>query len=48
MVFYLSPHKAAKHLEDFLDVLGDRKAALVREISKVYQEARSISYHVEK
>lgn len=40
MVFYLSPHKAAKHLEDFLDVLGDRKAALVREISKVYQEAR--------
>lgn len=40
MVFYLSPHKAAKQLEDFLAVLGDRRAALVREISKVYQEAR--------
>ena len=40
LVFYLSPHKAARQLEDFLDVLGDRPAALVREISKVYQEAR--------
>ncbi len=40
MVFYLSPHKAEKQLEDFLAVLGDRRAALVREISKVYQESR--------
>lgn len=40
MVFYVSPHKAARQLEDFLSVLGDRPAALVREISKVYQEAR--------
>ncbi|MGI6075084.1 MAG: 16S rRNA (cytidine(1402)-2'-O)-methyltransferase [Pyramidobacter sp.] len=40
LVFYLSPHKAARQLEDFVDVLGDRRAALVREISKVYQEAR--------
>ena len=40
MVFYLSPHKAAKQMEDFLSVLGDRPCALVREISKVYQEAR--------
>lgn len=38
--FYLSPHKAAKQLSDFIEVLGDRKAALVREISKIYQEAR--------
>lgn len=40
MVFYLSPHKAAKQLEDFLAVLGPRRAALVREISKIHQEAR--------
>ena len=40
MVFYLSPHKAARQLEDFIDLLGDRSAALVREISKVYQETR--------
>ncbi|MDY3868440.1 MAG: 16S rRNA (cytidine(1402)-2'-O)-methyltransferase [Pyramidobacter sp.] len=40
MVFYLSPHKAARQIEDFIDILGDRQAALVREISKVYQEAR--------
>ena len=39
-VFYLSPHKAAKQMEDFLEVLGDRPCALVREISKMYQEAR--------
>lgn len=40
MVFYLSPHKAARQLEDFLAVLGPRRAALVREISKVFQETR--------
>lgn len=40
MIFYLSPHKAAKQLEDFLAVFGNRCAALVREISKVYQETR--------
>jgi len=40
MVFYLSPHKAARQMEDFLAVLGDRPCALVREISKVYQESR--------
>ena len=40
MVFYLSPHKAAKQTEDLLSVLGDRPCALVREISKVYQETR--------
>lgn len=40
IIFYLSPHKAAKQLLDFIEVLGDRNAALVREISKIYQEAR--------
>lgn len=39
LVFYLSPHKAEKHLRSCLEVLGDRRAALVREISKIYEEA---------
>ncbi|MEA4880900.1 MAG: 16S rRNA (cytidine(1402)-2'-O)-methyltransferase [Synergistaceae bacterium] len=40
LIFYLSPHKAEKHLGHLLELLGDRKAALVREISKIYEEAR--------
>ncbi len=40
LVFYLSPHKAAAQTEDVLAAFGDRPCALVREISKVYQEAR--------
>ncbi len=40
LLFYLSPHKAQRQLPDFLEVLGDRPAALVREISKIHQEAR--------
>ena len=39
LCFYLSPHKAAKQISDFLQLLGDRNAALVREISKVFQES---------
>lgn len=39
LIFYVSPHKALKHVLSVMEVLGDRKAALVREISKVYQEA---------
>ncbi len=40
LIFYLSPHKAEKHLEHLCELLGDRSAALVREISKIYEEAR--------
>ncbi|SMG24264.1 16S rRNA (cytidine(1402)-2'-O)-methyltransferase [Dethiosulfovibrio salsuginis] len=38
-VFYVSPHKISRHIESMLEVFGDRKAALVREISKIHQEA---------
>lgn len=41
LCFYVSPHKAVKDVEDMLEILGDRKASLVREISKVYQEVIS-------
>ncbi|WP_286845848.1 MULTISPECIES: 16S rRNA (cytidine(1402)-2'-O)-methyltransferase [Aminobacterium] len=43
IIIYLSPHKAQKHLRDILKFFGDRPAALVREISKIYQEARRSS-----
>lgn len=39
LVFYLSPHKAERHLEDLTSLWGDRAAVLVREISKIHQEA---------
>ena len=38
LCFYVSPHKAAKHIESMREVLGNRNAALVREVSKVFQE----------
>ena len=49
LIFYISPHKAEKHLLHLLELLGDRKAALVREISKIYEEARrgTLSYLAE-
>ena len=39
LCFYISPHKAEKNIMELLKILGDRNAALVREISKVFQEA---------
>ena len=38
LCFYLSPHKAEKHIAEMIEVFGNRKAALVREVSKVFQE----------
>ena len=38
LCFYVSPHKAVKHIASMIEVLGNRKAALVREVSKVFQE----------
>lgn len=39
-VFYLSPHKAFRHLSDMARLWGPRRAALAREISKIHQEVR--------
>ena len=39
LCFYVSPHKAEAHLADMIEAWGDRRGALVREISKVHQEA---------
>lgn len=38
LVFYVSPHGLARTLEFYARHLGDRPAALVREISKIHQE----------
>mgnify|MGYP000870748652 FL=1 len=39
MIFYVSPHKLADHIESVAAVFGNRNAALVREISKIHQES---------
>lgn len=38
MVFYEAPHKLPSTLEDLLAALGDRRMALVRELTKVHEE----------
>ncbi|QTX31540.1 16S rRNA (cytidine(1402)-2'-O)-methyltransferase [Aminithiophilus ramosus] len=38
LLFYVSPHRLAADLADLVDLFGDRRAALVREISKIHQE----------
>ena len=40
MVFYEAPHKLASTLEDMLVAWGNRRIALVREISKIHEEVR--------
>ena len=39
LCFYISPHKAEKDMLNMIEVFGDRQASLVREISKIFQEA---------
>lgn len=38
MIFYEAPHKLTTTLSDMLDILGDRKIALVRELTKIHEE----------
>ena len=38
MVFYEAPHKLSSTLDDLLEALGDRRIALVRELTKVHEE----------
>ena len=38
MIFYEAPHKLPSTLEDLLKTLGDRRLAIVRELTKRYEE----------
>jgi len=38
MIFYEAPHKLLKTLNDMLDALGDRRIAISRELTKIYEE----------
>ncbi len=38
LIFYEAPHKLQGLLEDILQILGDRRISLVREISKIYEQ----------
>ena len=39
LCFYISPHKAEKHIASMIEAFGNRRASLVREVSKVFQES---------
>lgn len=38
MIFYEAPHKLCATLKDMLDVFGDRKISLARELTKIHEE----------
>ena len=38
MLFYEAPHKLTSTLEDMLEAFGDRRMALVRELTKIHEE----------
>jgi 16S rRNA (cytidine1402-2'-O)-methyltransferase len=38
LILYESPYRLAKTLKDCLDVLGNRRAVIARELTKVYEE----------
>jgi 16S rRNA (cytidine1402-2'-O)-methyltransferase len=38
LVFYETPHRIEKSLSDALEILGDRKAAIARDLTKLHEE----------
>lgn len=40
LLFYVSPHRLAETLEVLIEGLGDRRAALVRELTKMFEDKR--------
>jgi len=42
LIFYEAPHKLKYTLADMLEILGDRKIALVRELTKLHEEVKRL------
>ncbi|MCK4330825.1 16S rRNA (cytidine(1402)-2'-O)-methyltransferase [candidate division WOR-3 bacterium] len=40
LIFYESPHRLLPFLEDIMEVLGNRKIAIIREMTKKYEEVK--------
>ncbi|MGB6607287.1 MAG: 16S rRNA (cytidine(1402)-2'-O)-methyltransferase [Atribacterota bacterium] len=38
IIFYETPHRLKKALKDMLEILGDRKVVIARELTKLYEE----------
>ncbi len=38
LVFYVSPHRVEDFINDAINILGDRQAALCRELTKIHEE----------
>ncbi|MFA5073563.1 MAG: 16S rRNA (cytidine(1402)-2'-O)-methyltransferase [Nitrospirota bacterium] len=38
IIFYESPHKIVKAIEELLEIFGDRKAVVTRELTKIHEE----------
>ena len=38
VIFYETPHRLKKALKDMLEILGDRKVVIARELTKLYEE----------
>jgi len=38
IIFYEAPHRLKKALKDMLEILGDRKVVIARELTKLYEE----------
>ncbi len=43
MIFYEAPHKLRRTLRDFLEIFGNRRIVLARELTKKYEEIKRIN-----
>jgi len=43
LIIYEAPHRLKDLLKDMLDILGQRRIAIVRELTKIYEETRLMS-----
>jgi 16S rRNA (cytidine1402-2'-O)-methyltransferase len=54
IILYEAPHRLSSLLKDMLDVLGDRRIAIIRELTKIYEEvlrmslAESVNYYQDR